>query len=136
MASEEETERMKRNMEKCLEPKIKPLVIELNRLGIKTSQSCQGHNDRGDPYPWVNFQKEEWGKVLKIVQWYNTKGRGILFWEILPIAFIRIKPTRKNNTDKPFTLEELQESALHFAKKISELKEIPEIDMSLRVASL
>lgn len=38
-----------------IDPKIKETVIVLNLLGFKTSQSCEGHIDWGNPYPWISF---------------------------------------------------------------------------------
>lgn len=34
-------------------------VVALNLLGLRTSQSCEGHLDGGLPYPWLDFQTEE-----------------------------------------------------------------------------
>jgi hypothetical protein len=34
-------------------------VVTLNLLGLRTSQSCEGHLDGGLPYPWLDFQTEE-----------------------------------------------------------------------------
>lgn len=35
---------------------IKESVIALNVFGIKTDGSCEGHLDRGLPYPWIDVQ--------------------------------------------------------------------------------
>lgn len=41
---------------KELDPKIKNLVYALNRCGIKTNSSCEGHVIEGQtPYPYVTF---------------------------------------------------------------------------------
>lgn len=37
---------------------IREVVVALNLLGFRTSQSCEGHLDGGHPYPWVDFQIE------------------------------------------------------------------------------
>lgn len=34
---------------------IKNTVIVLNLLGFKTEQSCEGHSDGGEAYPWVSI---------------------------------------------------------------------------------
>ena len=39
-----------------IEKEIKDTVIGLNALGINTSQSCEGHVDRGRIAPWVDIQ--------------------------------------------------------------------------------
>lgn len=41
-----------------IDPKIKETVIVLNLLGFKTSQSCEGHINWGNAYPWVAFDYE------------------------------------------------------------------------------
>ncbi len=40
---------------KHLDAKIKNLVVVLNLLGIKTRQSCEGHLDWGNAYPWIDL---------------------------------------------------------------------------------
>lgn len=40
---------------KRIESKIRPLVISLWRLGIKTTNSCHGHVLRAQPYPFVEI---------------------------------------------------------------------------------
>jgi len=36
-----------------IEPGIKDVVVGLNLLGLNTTQSCEGHPDRGMGAPWV-----------------------------------------------------------------------------------
>lgn len=38
-----------------IDPAIKKMVIVLNLLGFKTTQSCEGHIGWGRPYPWVSI---------------------------------------------------------------------------------
>ncbi len=35
---------------------IKETVIALTALGFPTVQSCEGHSDRGNPFPWVTIE--------------------------------------------------------------------------------
>lgn len=44
---------------KPIDPLIKETVIVLNLLGFKTSQSCEGHMDWGNSYPWVSFDIDD-----------------------------------------------------------------------------
>jgi hypothetical protein len=37
-----------------IDPGIKDSVVALNVFGIKTDGSCEGHLDRGLPYPWID----------------------------------------------------------------------------------
>lgn len=34
-------------------------VVTLNLLGLRTCQSCEGHLDYGLPYPWIDFETDE-----------------------------------------------------------------------------
>ena len=113
-----EVEEMKDKLGKRLDSKIKDLVIGLRMLGIETLQSCEGHLDWGNPYPWVMILSTNKNKVFQVVQWHNTKGRNRIFWVILPKGnHIIIMPAIQ---DEKFSLEELQESAVHFGKKLQE----------------
>lgn len=38
-----------------IDEKIKELVVALNRLGIPTTGSCEGHADYGSPAPWIKI---------------------------------------------------------------------------------
>lgn len=40
-----------------LDPHIESIVIVLNRNGVRTTQSCEGHLDHGLPYPWVRIEE-------------------------------------------------------------------------------
>ena len=50
-----------------IDPKIKETVIALNIMGFETSQSCEGHADRGLPHPWIHFNvyDEEFEELKK-----------------------------------------------------------------------
>src|SRR5690242_18911127 len=34
-------------------------VVAFNLLGLRTCQSCEGHLDGGWPYPWIDFETDE-----------------------------------------------------------------------------
>jgi hypothetical protein len=34
-------------------------VVVLNLLGLRTCASCEGHLDYGTPYPWIDFETDE-----------------------------------------------------------------------------
>jgi len=36
--------------------KIKPLVAALRWHGFPTTMSCEGHMDRGNPFPWIEIR--------------------------------------------------------------------------------
>lgn len=49
-----------------IEPGIKEVVIALSVLGINTTQSCEGHLDRGFAGPWVEISPEETEELKKL----------------------------------------------------------------------
>lgn len=59
-----------------IDSNIKEPVIALNALGFVTDGSCEGHIDRGLPYPWIDiegvsdFNKKypEYEKIVKILK--------------------------------------------------------------------
>lgn len=55
-----------------IDSKIKDTVIVLNLIGFETVQSCEGHQDWGNPYPWVSFSDEN-EEIKLIIQ----KGREV-----------------------------------------------------------
>jgi hypothetical protein len=110
-----------------IDPKVRSLVNELQRLGIETFSSCQGHLESGLKYPWIDIVPEDARKLLSLVTWYNIqvykkKAKSKVVWIILPRATMRLKPDENG-----FSLKELQESAMDFAKKLQELKNIPKL---------
>ena len=52
---ENEVETWIDGMGKRIDPKIKNTTIALNILGFHTDQSCEGHLNWGNSYPWVDF---------------------------------------------------------------------------------
>ena len=111
-----------------IEAKIKDLVIGLRRLEIDTSMSCEGHLKKGISHPWVDVEKKDRDKLLRIVYWYNIqvhnhKTKSRIAWVAfpkLPRAEMRLMPGRRD-----VSLKELQDSAVEFGKKIQNLEKIP-----------
>ena len=109
------------------DPRIKDLVAELQRLGIETFSSCEGHVDEGSKYPWIDIVSKHAEEILRIVAWYNTQvyrneTESEVLWTILPRATMKLQPEKNG-----FSLEELQQSAVEFAKKLQGLKKIPKL---------
>ncbi len=51
---------------------IKPLVATLTYFGFKTEQSCQGHSDHGENYPWVRLHaNRNFNELVRVVQEYD-----------------------------------------------------------------
>lgn len=38
-----------------IDPRIRKVVIALNKIGIPTTSSCQGHSTYGSPAPWIKI---------------------------------------------------------------------------------
>ena len=58
--------------------KIADLVITLNRMGLYTSSSCEGHSDHGEPFAQVSFWNEELYKVMgALAQWPEVDNSGL-----------------------------------------------------------
>ena len=107
-----------------VDAKIKDLVIGLRRWGINTSMSCEGHLKEGLPYPWVEIDKADIARVIRILQlWWQGKDKNIPAsvqprWVIKAFAnVIRIMPEDK----KSRSLEEMQEDAIAFGKFLQKL---------------
>ncbi|HWS85052.1 MAG TPA: hypothetical protein VN207_12430 [Ktedonobacteraceae bacterium] len=47
---------------------IMGLVLALNAYGIKTTASCEGHLDHGNPYPWVWVEKSSGEALSRMVK--------------------------------------------------------------------
>jgi hypothetical protein len=52
-------ERMADRLGQPVDSGIKPLVAALWLYGYQTRASCEGHTDRGHPYPWVDIHDPE-----------------------------------------------------------------------------
>lgn len=69
---------------KKIESKIRPLVIALWRLGIKTTNSCHGHILRAQPYPFVEIALGQ--NFSELQQWVNDFNRSSdIKWELTKI---------------------------------------------------
>ena len=68
------------NLKKCkLDPKLAPVLMGLNRIGLKTKYSCQGH-EGDDSQAYISFYK----KSIKEVYFDENE-------DIVTIYFDRIK---------------------------------------------
>lgn len=109
---------------KPIDEKIKPLVIGLRYHRIKTTASCQGHTDRGRPYPWVSV-----GTDLRLID-------GLLRLVVLESRPDLLGGLRKTNIwilkpelgefvlipcDKKLPLEELQRNAIEFGAFLQQI---------------
>lgn len=54
---------------------IADLVVSLNKIGVITIDSCEGHKDRHFPFSNVGFWGYDLYKVMSIVQDWGSKGK-------------------------------------------------------------
>ncbi len=53
---------------------ILEVVVALNLLGFPTCQSCEGHLDDGLPYPWVDFETDEFPTFRQALEDASIEG--------------------------------------------------------------
>lgn len=93
------------------DPKIAQLVVALNRIGVRTDNSCEGHNDRGAPdsplrHTTVGFPNHFLLPLLSHLEnWEEVTNPDIL---IKNFAFDGIN-TRNERFDMVFNTESLEE---------------------------
>lgn len=58
-------------MKEKIDLKIKNLVSILNRFGIPTTGSCEGHIDHGSPVPWVKINSDKGLSFLRVKELRN-----------------------------------------------------------------
>lgn len=52
-------------------------VAAMRVLGIRTTQSCEGHTEHGLPYPWIDVEKEDIPKLEQALLEHPLPGFGI-----------------------------------------------------------
>jgi hypothetical protein len=50
------------------------IVVAFNLLGLPTCQSCEGHLDDGLPYPWVDFETDEFPTFKQALEEAGREG--------------------------------------------------------------
>lgn len=71
--SKEIVDRLADGLGMPIDEKIKYLVAAMRMYGVRTTMSCEGHLDRGSPYPWIRFDAED---VYLVGALINIKGIG------------------------------------------------------------
>ncbi len=118
-----EVDSIKDNCGMPIDSKIKELVIGLRANGITTEQSCEGHKNKGVPYPWVDIPKKEAVKLAELVARQNRptllNGEDNLnIWVLRPSCSIRLVPD-----DRTRSLEQMQQDAFEFGLFLQHLLE-------------
>lgn len=49
-------------------------VVVFNVLGVPTCQSCEGHLDEGLPYPWIDFETDEFPAFTQALEEVSHEG--------------------------------------------------------------
>lgn len=85
---------------KEIDPLIKNMVILLNRNGITTMASCEGHLDYGEHFPWVDFEYPCLNKFIRLLEDYECSGHiHIMFlkdYHSKKITCVRMMPEQKS----------------------------------------
>lgn len=58
----------------AVDPGIELPVAALHFLGVDTVQSCEGHHDRGLPYPWINLEDDSAPRLEEALKEYPLPG--------------------------------------------------------------
>lgn len=74
---EKDAERIIDSLHKRIDPKIKFAVVSLKANGLGTIASCEGHLNRGLPYPWVDVESQLAEQLLgdRLYNELKIKGR-------------------------------------------------------------
>lgn len=72
---EQSIEGIKDKLGKGIDEKIKPIVVALRASGFSTTGSCEGHSDRGYPWPWVDVESPLAEKLLNDHRYYELKEK-------------------------------------------------------------
>lgn len=62
---------------KGIDEGIKGVVYHLNVLGIQTTQSCEGHLERGAHYFWIDFEEKDYDRALALIYEFNKSNFNI-----------------------------------------------------------
>lgn len=77
----EQTRQLSDALGRGMDPQIILPVAAVQRLGIPTHQSCQGHPDRALPYPWIQLHRRSEQQMTLLLQqhplpdWILIRGR-------------------------------------------------------------
>jgi len=106
-----------------IEDGIFHFLVGLNVWGIRTTASCEGHNDCIRlPYPSVEMKRNKSNLIRAtriVVEWNLVRGEHFdccVDWTIHPKDFFRIQPVAGK-----FSLQQLQNEVLIFAGFLLEL---------------
>lgn len=77
-------ERMRRDLSYPVDEPVLALVWLLNKMGVKTRQSCGGHIDRMRGRPLLTFDESEAMKMAALVEdWEEIKNGDMVFSRML-----------------------------------------------------
>lgn len=82
-------------------------VVGLNLLGLPTCQSCEGHLDEGLPYPWIDFETDEFPVFTQAVEDASCKGLSAEEQEARGARLVEIAATLPSHGILYTRLEEL-----------------------------
>ena len=57
-----------------IDEEIRKPVAAFKILGVRTIMSCQGHQERALPYPWISFNAQDLAKLQEALRLYPLPG--------------------------------------------------------------
>jgi len=104
-----------------IDPSIKDLVIGLRRWGVRTDASCEGHENWGEPLPWVDFPLTDAGRVGKLLTYWFATRQNKPDWVFVPYGsgrWLRMEPYNKKDLK---TMQKDARALGRFLQKIRKL---------------
>lgn len=84
-----------------LDPQSVRPVAALQRLGVETNQSCEGHADHSLPYPWIQVEMAACDRLALLLGQYPLPGWDVCRGRLLPTVVLE---KGSNDVDIAFSL--------------------------------
>ena len=101
-----------------IDPGIKELVVGLCCWKIETTGSCEGHQDRGLPYPWIGVRCTSLAKLEEAISCHqrSSKSKDKIRLTIEGLGILAKRSLRLVPRDRGLPLAESQAGARVFGK--------------------
>jgi len=85
---------------KTIDPWIKPLVVLFNHNKVVTTASCEGHENWGEPFPWIDFEYTSFDNFLVLMEEFehhvHIHCMFLKDYHTKKISVVRVIPEQKN----------------------------------------
>lgn len=112
-----------------IDENVKGVVHHLNRLGIITRQSCEGHLERGCPHFYIDFSEQFYDSAISLIYHFNREhfnlcvDRRAYYDPTNKIMYCRLMPIDQKKDEK--TYKRNKELLKDFEKYLSDIPEFP-----------